>query len=793
MVKVKLTLIILVSLLLISLCAAASGNIVGVSGNQWSMFRDNLSHSGYTEGNNSAPGTALLWKYTTGAAILSSPAVAEGFVFVGSEDNYIYCLNQSCGKLVWRFPTGSVVESSPAIENGYVYITSEDGYLYCLNVTDGMPLWVRWIGGFAQSSPAVVNDRVYVGSGKNNVYCLNASDGSLIWGYQTTERVMSSPAVSDGVVYFATDDFFVYAVNASTGVDLWHVHTGSTVSSPTLSGGYLYIGSYDGYVCALNASTGDMVWKYQTGDQVSSSPAVANGYVYIGSNDNNVYCLRASDGKPVWQSPTGYWVWSSPSVCGGSVYVGSEDYNIYCFNASTGTKQWSYPTGGYVDSSAAIADGVLYVGSGDHNIYALTLNNEKVDTEINQTANAFMWSTAIFDIAAEAVVFFVVYAFIRFVNGKRKMQATDAAEGKRFWLVRHSEVLFVLVILVFSLVFFVNLGSATLWAADEQTYSQWAFHMVKSGDYLTPWAFGGVSVWIGKPPLNMWLMALFYQAFGVSNFTSRLTSALLGSATLVLVYFLGKKLYNPSVGFLSAIILGTFTTFFEFAQRAMTDVPFVFFVVGSIYFFVLTEKAEKTEKTDWYAVLSGAFFGLALMTKQVQAMLIPLVIFTYLILTRKSIRFLFTKPFTLFWGIAFLVFAPWLVYMTASYGPQFWQWFIVYSEYMRTVASVEGHNGGYLYYFSNFAASENLLYVVLLPIAAVFCIFNAAVKRLKQDTLIIAWMVMVLLVFTIAQTKLDYYILAAYPAFAIAIATLLYWTARKTWSFTVKQLKPHKS
>ncbi len=793
MAKVKLTLIILVSLLLISFCAAVSGNIVVVSGNQWMMFRGNLSHSGFTQGNSSASGYALLWNYTTGAAILSSPAVAEGCVFVGSEDNYIYCLNQSSGKQVWRFPTGTIIESSPAIENGCLYIASEDGYLYCLNVTDGMPLWVKWIGGFAESSPAVVDDRVYVGSGKNNVYCFNASDGSLIWGYQTTERVMSSPAVSDGVVYFATDDFFVYAVNASTGADLWDVHTGSTVSSPTLSGGYLYIGSYDGYVCALNASTGDMVWKYQTGDQVSSSPAVANGFVYIGSSDNNVYCLRASDGKLVWQSPTGYWVWSSPSVYGGSVYVGSEDCNIYCLNASTGAKQWSYPTGGYVDSSPAIADGILYVGSGDHNIYALTLNNGKVEAAINPTANAFTWSTAIFDAAVCAAVFFIVYAFIRFVSGKRKMQATDVAERKRFWLVRHIDVLFVLVIIAFSLVFFVNLGSATLWAADEQTYSQWAFHMVKSGDYLTPWAFGGVAIWIGKPPLNMWLMALFYQAFGVSNFTSRLTSALLGSATLVLVYFLGKKLYSPPVGFLSALVLGTLTTFFEFARRAMTDVPFVFFVVGSIYFFVLTEKAAKTEKTDWYAVSSGVFFGLALMTKQVQAMLIPLVIFTYLILTRKSIRFLFTKTFTLFWGIALLVFAPWLVYMTASYGPQFWQWFFVYSEYTRTVASLEGHNGGYLYYFSNFAASENLIYVVLLPLAAVFCIFNAAVKRLKQDTLITAWMVMVLLVFTIAQTKLDYYILAAYPAFAIAIAALLYWTAKKTWSFTVKQLKPQKS
>ena len=73
--------------------------------------------------------------------------------------------------------------------------------------------------------------------------------------------------------------------------------------------------------------------------------------------------------------------------------------------------------------------------------------------------------------------------------------------------------------------------------------------MVKSGDYLTPWAFGGLAVWIGKPPLLMWLISLAYQVFGVNNFASRFWSAIFGALSLVLVFFLGKKLYNRYVGF----------------------------------------------------------------------------------------------------------------------------------------------------------------------------------------------------------------------------------------------------
>ena len=93
-------------------------------------------------------------------------------------------------------------------------------------------------------------------------------------------------------------------------------------------------------------------------------------------------------------------------------------------------------------------------------------------------------------------------------------------------------------------------------------------------------------------------MSLAYQVFGVNNFASRFFSAIFGTLSLVLIYYLGKKLYNPIVGFLSALVLGTFTTFYMFSRLAMTDVPLVFFILGSIYFFVLSVKTEKTNGTS---------------------------------------------------------------------------------------------------------------------------------------------------------------------------------------------------
>ena len=746
--KHKWMLIILISLILIqtsySMSVASCSNAISSTDN-WTMFRNDPGHSGTTTGNSPTNSAKLLWNFTTMQGVVSSPAVANGYVFVGSNEGAVYCLNSSNGELVWYYPTGSAVASSPAIDNGRVYIGSYDGNVYALNATSGAKLWNSTIGS----------------------------------------SVESSPAVSDGVVYIASN-FFVYALNASTGNEIWNHHTGSTISSPAVYNGYVYIGSYDGYVCGLNASTGTQIWKYQTQDSVDSSPAVAYGCVYVGSEDNNVYCLNASTGSKIWQSPTGYWVWSSPAVAGGNVYVGSEDYSIYCLNASTGAKEWSYETGNFVDSSPAIINNTLYVGSDDNHIYAFALFNSTVETVPLQSTSSLAWTTIAFDVIAGAVMAVIVFAVVLFVRStrraKRNAEAANISGRNVSWFSAHTDALCVLAILAFSTIFFINIGNGHLSAADEQTYSQWAFHMVKTGDYLTPWAFGGI-FFAGKPPLSIWLMSLAYQVFGVNNFASRFFSAVFGTLSLVLIFYLGKKLYNGYVGFLSALVLGTLTTFYEFARLAMTDVPLVFFVLGSIYFFVLSEKSEKTTR---YAALSGLFFGLALMTKQIEALLILLIIFAYLIATRKSIRFLFTKHFTLFWGIGLLVFSPWLIYMNARFGSQFWYWYFVYDDITRTVGTVESHVGSYLYYFSYLANNENLLWVILLPFSAGLCAFNAVIKRLKGDTMILLWMTIVLLVFTLAQTKLFWYILPAFPAFAIAISSFLYQLSKKIFQLSKK-------
>lgn len=240
----------------------------------------------------------FLWNYTTlGWLAASSPAVADGVVYIGGGyGNSVLALNASTGDKIWDITTQGWVHSSPAVANGIVYIGSYDDNVYALNATTGEEIWVYTTGYDVFSSPTVVDGVVYVGSNDNNVYALDALSGVKLWNYTTEEWVSSSPAVSGGIVYVGSYDGNVYALNASTGTKMWNYTTGGAISSsPALSGnGIVYIGSGDNRTYALNAQTGQVIWTYVTGNDVWPSPAIADGIVYMASRDGKVYAIKGS-------------------------------------------------------------------------------------------------------------------------------------------------------------------------------------------------------------------------------------------------------------------------------------------------------------------------------------------------------------------------------------------------------------------------------------------------------------------------------------------------------------------
>lgn len=222
-------------------------------------------------------GGSINWANPRGG--YSSPAVVNGVVYTGSiytlptrgiipTRGNVYAINATNGNILWNYTTGATVGSSPAVVDGIVYVSSNDGSVYALNANNGTKLWNYTINSavnntiVSTSSPAVVNGVVYVGSTNESVYALNAANGKKIWSYTAdapeTQPIevplfVSSPAVVGDVVYIGLGDN-IYALNATSGVELWNYVTGGLIeSSPSVVNGVLYVGSDDGSVYAIGS------------------------------------------------------------------------------------------------------------------------------------------------------------------------------------------------------------------------------------------------------------------------------------------------------------------------------------------------------------------------------------------------------------------------------------------------------------------------------------------------------------------------------------------------------------
>ena len=89
---------------------------------------------------------APLWTAQTAGSVYSSPAVAYGMVYVGSNDGNLYAFDAMTGATKWMATTGAFLKSSPAVANGVVYVGSGDGHLYAFDAITGATKWTANAG-----------------------------------------------------------------------------------------------------------------------------------------------------------------------------------------------------------------------------------------------------------------------------------------------------------------------------------------------------------------------------------------------------------------------------------------------------------------------------------------------------------------------------------------------------------------------------------------------------------------------------------------------------------------------
>ncbi|MCR9246906.1 MAG: PQQ-binding-like beta-propeller repeat protein [bacterium] len=155
-----------------------------------------------------------------GCQVAGSVALVDDRAYFGHYGNEFLRVQLESGEVEWTYKNrrqGFV--SSPALDDEHVVVGSRDKQLHCMSRKDGKPLWKFKTRRKVDGSPVICGDKVVFGSGDGRLYMLRLATGELVWSYDIGKPVFSSPAVSNGMIVVGANDKKIWAFRAHPARD----------------------------------------------------------------------------------------------------------------------------------------------------------------------------------------------------------------------------------------------------------------------------------------------------------------------------------------------------------------------------------------------------------------------------------------------------------------------------------------------------------------------------------------------------------------------------------------------
>lgn len=262
------------------------------------------------------------------------------------------------------------------------------------------------------------------------------------------------------------------------------------------------------------------------------------------------------------------------------------------------------------------------------------------------------------------------------------------------------------------------------------------------------------------PLLFQFTLALFFSVFGAVDWLGRLVSVGVGIITVYLIYRLGRRLYGPKAGLITALIMALMPYHVVVTRQVLLDGPMA--LAATLTLWLMVRFAE-TKRPIWlYA--AGAGMGLTFLAKETGILMIG-AIYAFLALSpqiRVRIRDIVVSM-----AVMVLVMLPFPLSLSLSGGGS------------------ERSAGNYLVWQLFRRPNHTLdFYFIEVPPAIGILVFLAAISGLIllrhkngwKERLLVLWIIGPTVFFQLWPTKGFQYLLPTAPAVALLAARMLtYW------------------
>ncbi|HZF44222.1 MAG TPA: PQQ-binding-like beta-propeller repeat protein [Sphingomonadaceae bacterium] len=298
------------------------------SKNKYSLFGGGVSYDGgrvyATNGVGAvsaldAKTGAVAWTVRPGGPLRGAPTVADGNLYVMSQDSQIFSLKAADGTTQWSEAApmeiaGVFGTGAPAFAQGTVVAGFASGDLNAYRYENGRPLWNDALSRTSISTsvsslsdidaaPVIDNGRVYAVGQGGRMVALELTTGQRLW--ELNIAGISTPWVAGEWIFVVTDDARLLAIARATGKIRWISQLARfrdaedkkgpiSWNGPVLAGGRLILTNSAGQMASVNPVDGTLLSTTNLNRPVSLSPVVANNMLYILDDDGKLTAYRGA-------------------------------------------------------------------------------------------------------------------------------------------------------------------------------------------------------------------------------------------------------------------------------------------------------------------------------------------------------------------------------------------------------------------------------------------------------------------------------------------------------------------
>ncbi len=314
-----------------------------------------------------------------------------------------------------------------------------------------------------------------------------------------------------------------------------------------------------------------------------------------------------------------------------------------------------------------------------------------------------------------------------------------------------------------------NLPLRPLFDPDEGRYAEIPREMAASGDWTTP-TLNGLK-YFEKPPLQYWATAALYSTFGVHEWTARLWAATLAFLCIPLVFAFAVRIgYARNTALAAAALLAINPYYVLSGQINLLDQGFTFFLSAAVFSFVIAQREQlKPQFSGNWMLVTWASLALAVLSKGIFALVLAgTTLLVYMAATRD---FQLMRRLHLALGLPlFLAIAlPWF-WLVQNRNPEFSEFFFIHEHFARFLTTVHDRVEPFWYFIP-------ILLVALLPVLGNlrhWTLRNIEGERtagdFRPELFLLIWCVVIVVLFSMSQSKLASYVMPVMPPLAIVLA-----------------------